>query len=331
MLNFISFYMKLYRNCCFTTKNKHFCTVFVSAKIERQRVNFFFALFIFQHCFLLRGQSILNTMATKCSSCNNNISSSEFVSCAGACGQMFHIKCVSVNKSMLNAVSMCPNIHWFCHKCNEGNRNICASIERMNETIGLMSNSLSGDFLKFINNFKIIMDTFVGTVNSLNVVANSDSGYDLSTVPSPNVTIADQASDIQNNLADVSNRKQLKSDEVPVTDDRNYSVVVSNIGTDVSADSLTEYLVNELNIDKKLITSSVLLPKGKSMDDVSYLQYKVTIPAIHYSSLLNPELWPKNVRVRDFVSKIKSNCGVQMQHFVPKKKLCLSVDSSSVA
>lgn len=109
-------------------------------------------------------------MATKCSTCFNVITNFEFISCSGVCGGIFHTKCVSVNKSMLSAVNTCPNIHWYCHGCNDSNRNIRASIDRIDETLGQLSSSFSGDLLQFINNTKVLMDTFVESIRSLNMV-----------------------------------------------------------------------------------------------------------------------------------------------------------------
>lgn len=115
-----------------------------------------------------------------------------------------------------------------------------------------------------------------------------------------------------------SNVKQPDFNEQIVTDGR--SIVLSNIGKDISIDFLTEYLVNELSIGKESINLSLLLPHGKNIQEMYYLQYKLTIPAAEYSSVMCPDSWPSNVRVRDFVHKTKNTCGVQKQHFLPKKK-----------
>ena len=114
------------------------------------------------------------------------------------------------------------------------------------------------------------------------------------------------------------------ADVADVADESFRSVVVSNIGKDVSASCLTEYLVNKLNISKESVSSIVLLPKGKGVDDVNYLQYKITFPSRKYNSVICSDSWPRNVVVRNFVHK---SFGVQKQHFLPKKKFCETVQS----
>lgn len=99
----------------------------------------------------------------------------DFVSCSGVCSQLFHIKCVAVNKSMLSAINTCPNIHWYCHECNKENRSISGSIDRINDAIVQLTNSLSGDLLQFVNGFKTVMDKFIGTVSAGQFVVQSSA------------------------------------------------------------------------------------------------------------------------------------------------------------
>lgn len=111
-------------------------------------------------------------MASMCKSCNNIISNSEFITCAGLCGEYFHIKCVAVTKPMLAAVSNCPNIHWYCHSCNDGKRNISSVINEINESIEHLSSSLSNNLLQFLNGFKNLMDKLFETIGTINIVQN---------------------------------------------------------------------------------------------------------------------------------------------------------------
>lgn len=102
-------------------------------------------------------------------------------------------------------------------------------------------------------------------------------------------------------------------------DTRNYpmrSVVISNIGKDVTIDHLRCYLVDKLEIDKGELKFALLLPTGKTMEDVHFLQYKITLPEAKYTSIMCPELWPAGVRIRDFVPKKKRTEGVAVRDFV---------------
>lgn len=60
----------------------------------------------------------------------------------------------------------------------------------MNEVIGLLSSSLSGDLLQFVNNFEVLMDSFVGSISSLNLVHISN----VNDLPYATLTIATNVS-----------------------------------------------------------------------------------------------------------------------------------------
>lgn len=261
-------------------------------------------------------------MASKCNTCNGLISSSEFISCAGICQQLFHIKCAAVNKSMLNAVTSSPNIHWFCNECNSGNRNVAASMDRINESIGLLTKSLSGDLVQFVDGFKSLTENFMETISTA-VISNatnmsSNASHD-EKVPTSN-DVSELSSELStcNNTADESNCTTdfiVDRDRAPVR-----SVVVSNVGKDVSADCLTDYLVDELCVERERISVSLLLPTARSINDLNFLQYKITLPEEKYGAIVNPKSWPPNIRVRDFVHKVY-RLGVSKQQFFAKKFL----------
>lgn len=248
------------------------------------------------------------TMASKCYKCSGSITNSDFVSCAGICQQLFHIKCVGVHKSMLNAVNTCPNIYWFCHDCNSGNRNIAASVDRINESIGLLTKSLSGDLVAFVHGFQSLTENLMSTIgaavvsNSTNSITTSpsdcsDEGIVHSYNVSPVSELMDQSSRVKNNV---------KSHDIAHHDRESYkSVVVSNIGKDVTADYLTDYLVDKLNVVRGKTRVSLLLPADRTMDGLKFFQYKITVPEDKYSVIMCPNSWPPDVCVRDFVHKRK--------------------------
>jgi len=249
-----------------------------------------------------------------------NFVNSEFISCIGLCGEFFHIKCVAVTTAMLTAVTNCPNIHWYCHDCNDENRNISPSITRINDTIDRLSSSLSSDLLQFLNGFKTLMDKLVESVSTINIVQN---------VPNESSQHEKSKSEEHKYFENSVCHKEVlvhsngKSTSPSVTSNHQLlkSVVISNIGKGISMDYLSNYLSDELKIDKANIHLSLLLPNGKAVDDMRFLQYKVTIPEIKYSCIMNPNTWPSNVRVRDFVNKPRVGVGVSLQSFMEKKQI----------
>lgn len=249
-------------------------------------------------------------MASLCGSCNKSILNAEFVSCSGVCNNLFHIKCVGVHKSMLSTINNCSNIHWYCHECNADNRSFSSAIDRINDAIGLLSNSLSGDLLKFFDSFKTLMETFVESFNTAlitqivpNLITRSQN------VSSPEPT---EQLPIEPHVGKPSYEANFASQNFQ---EPNKSVVVSNIGTDVTMECLTDYVVDKLKVAKDSVKLALLLPAGKKKEDLNFLQYKITIPEVNHGSIMCPDLWPSNVLIRDFVWKRKS-LGVTKQQFL---------------
>jgi hypothetical protein len=271
-------------------------------------------------------------MSSKCKSCDIIISNAEFITCAGLCGEYFHIRCVAVTKPMLAAVSNCPNIHWYCHGCNDGNRSVSSVINGINESIERLSSSLSHNLLQFLNGFKILMDKLFETVGTINIVQNKSEAAE---VPDQDIQrqnngcgehdITDSFGSYKEKEVDI--RSSAKCTNGPnigtphITSDYQHvkSVVISNIGKSISIDFLANYLADELKIDKSRIHVSLLLPGGKTVDDMNFLQYKVTIPDVKYSSIMDSNTWPSNVRIRDFVNKPQARVGVSLQNFIQKR------------
>lgn len=268
-------------------------------------------------------------MASKCKSCTNNILNADFITCAGLCGEHFHIKCVAVTKPMLAAVSNCPNIHWYCQYCNDGNRNISSVVNGINESIEHLSDSMSSSLLQFLNGIQSLMDKLLPTTGAVNDQSKNettevhklhrhDNGCEERNVfdgsGNNKAREIDSGSDAERRDGSNMATNGSTADDNPVK-----SVVISNIGKGISIDYLVNYLSGELKIDKRKIHVSLLLPRGKTVDDMFFLQYKVTVPVIKYCSIMNPDTWPNDVRIRDFVNKPRLNFGVPLHHFMEKR------------
>lgn len=290
-----------------------------------------------------RTLQIVKTMAAICYSCDKGIMNNEFVGCAGVCGEIFHLKCVAVSKVMLNAINSCPNIHWYCHNCNEGNRHISAAIKNIDDSIARLTTSLSADLMTFLDGLRILMDNVLGRAVTMrnaptdaahskviaadpediiaepNVIANDPevTATDLKAVATePKVIAVEPEVIVTDPTVIAADRKAISGSVPPVATGRpTKSIVVSNIAKDVSVDCLKNYLFTKLGIERTQIQLALLLPLGRNSIDIRFLQYKVTIPDDNYSSIMSPSLWPQNVRLRDFIEKESKHTIVSKDKF----------------
>jgi len=217
---------------------------------------------------------------------------------------------------MLNTINACANIHWYCHECNAANRNISAALDRINDVVGLMTNSLSKDLGQFVGGFKEQMEKFTdifssAVVSKITSVSSNGSGDN---------TMERNCDDDPGNISTYESEMKTSSPATLISDQFDEepprSIVISNIGKDVSADHLKGYLSDKLKIGKDKLNVYLLLPSNRTVDNLSFLQYKVVIPEATYRLVVNPKFWPANVRVRDFVLKKRKTQCVTKQNFL---------------
>lgn len=94
--------------------------------------------------------------------------------------------------------------------------------------------------------------------------------------------------------------------------------VVSNIGCSITADHLTKYVADELNIGMELIR---VTPMNKNSQRFNSLQYRISVPESQFEFLMMPSTWPKGVRVREYVFKPRNGNGVSIDNFLVKRNV----------
>lgn len=279
-------------------------------------------------------------MSTKCFTCNEPIVNADFIKCEGTCAEKFHSKCVALNKTTLNAVTSCPNIHWFCHECNNGTKAIGTSIDNMKQSVDNLTKSLSSDLL---SGFKILTDTLASSLKSIH---HSSIGFVADTSnPSKrrrNEEISEsepegQSTTRKKRFIDGSNNNQngLSLAAAPVpnrqSDERRRSIVVSNISKGISSEYLTNYLSTELQIDGSNIRTTLLKSARIADENIKFLQFRVSIPENLYSKVRDPETWPTGVRVRDYVfNRQGGDVLVSKENFLSKRPFHTPVDHPPV-
>lgn len=66
---------------------------------------------------------------------------------------------------------------------------------------------------------------------------------------------------------------------------RRSSVVISNIAKNITPDHIQNFLASELQVEMDSIRVTPLAPAGKNLNELSYMQYRVSSPASLYAKL----------------------------------------------
>lgn len=266
-------------------------------------------------------------MASQCGKCQAEILNSDFIECNGSCRVQYHAKCVALNRTTLNAITSNANVYWYCHICNESRND--PSSTNIKDDMNQMMKSLTECLM---NGFSMMTERVVQSVSARPPVPvnfqsvdnlkkrrrEDDDHDDASQSASRNKKFVSGTNDKHSLLAVAAVHDQIDRPELSIAKENRKSVVVWNIDKSISADHIVDYLANEVKTDKCHIRVTPLAPSGKNLSELTYMQYRVSVPATIYPNVMSGDTWPKGVRVRDFLYTKRKDIAT-LDNFLLKK------------
>lgn len=242
-------------------------------------------------------------MSVNCFSCSEPVSNAEFIKCEGICAATFHSKCVSLNKTTLNAIASCPNVHWMCNECNIGGKTISRSIDDMRTAVDCLTKSLTSDLL---SGFKMLTDTLATTIasNHQSSISSGRNVFNPSKRRREEESNSSDCDDEQYTMKKSFKGNAIVSHNMVAAHDlgeSRKSIVISNIDKEIAPGYLTKYLSRELGVEESEIRATLLKPVRLAESDIKFLQYRISVPLSVYSIAKMPETWPIGVKVRDYI------------------------------
>lgn len=77
---------------------------------------------------------------------------------------------------------------------------------------------------------------------------------------------------------------------------------VSGLHPSVTSDDVSNYIVNNTNVtNNDDFKCTILVKKDCDMSKLSFVSFKVDVKTEHFDYFLTPSIWPKSVRVREFI------------------------------
>lgn len=270
-----------------------------------------------------------NIMASICLTCSESIMGPEFIKCEGLCCQLFHTKCVGVNKSTLNAITSNSNVHWYCNACNNERVDVSSSINNLKQSMDQLTSSLASNLSKFTSGFTSLSENLIANIASQSNVDNiqrvseirinannkrqRDESSDTTSLIMPKKRIILGSNSRDRSIAAVDNAERNIGNQ-----NRRKSVVVSNISQTITAEYLTTYLATELNVAKESVRVTLI---SNCSSRFNALQYRVSAPECNFNALMSSETWPNSVRVREYIFKSRNNGGVPISNFLEKQSI----------
>lgn len=230
------------------------------------------------------------------------------------CKAECHMTCYGLNKTVIKSIKEGPNLLFLCDECNENKSVVDANT--VNAIVNNAENNENKQIFKAIDELKGMMFDMQNKMNKIekpsyrNVVTG-----DIPDQSQPRVRVKrmrfeniDAAND--NNRGTPTGRPKNAiigtndvSDDLSSVEPRKW-IFVSQLHPSTSEQSLTTFVNKCLNDteNKQKIQTFALVPKEKNREELNFISFKVNIPESLCDAILTPEIWPKGIIVREFVS-----------------------------
>lgn len=241
-------------------------------------------------------------MAKNCGTCSKAINGIDVVVCRGYCGGFFHLnECSGVTRAMQSYfTSNRKNLFWMCDNCAElfENSHFRVISNQADEKSPL--NSLASAITE--------LRTEIRQLHAKPVAYPSPA-------ESPRWPSFDQRRGtkrpriIETNVrAQDSCRVGSKKAEENVVSvaickseaDNRFWLYLSKIRPDVTTEAVCEMTKANLNMENDPIVVK-LVPKGKQIESLSFVSFKIGLDPLLKRKALDPETWPEGLLFREFV------------------------------
>lgn len=78
-------------------------------------------------------------------------------------------------------------------------------------------------------------------------------------------------------------------------------IYLSRFQSSTSEDDIIKYVTScSDSVNGELLECRKLIPRGKTLDELRFISFKLSVAITDYDRMVNPEFWPKGVAVREF-------------------------------
>lgn len=252
-------------------------------------------------------------MAQICEKCANEISG-ETVTCGGFCSSIVCLKCSAISDAMYASIKANMHLVWMCTCCRNllskaRFSNSLVSVNKASESViesmkAEIRDSILADIKHEIrSNFKTLINSVPRTPAShyrTPLVASSKSKRPRENdddVDNPASRPAKSMCCIGTNAADTN----LVVPEAPTEDSNMFWLYLSGILPEVPDSKVTELAESKLNSTNLRVVK--LVAPGRDIKSLTFVSYKIGMPADLKPTALSTETWPRGIRFREFENK----------------------------
>ncbi|XP_055619581.1 uncharacterized protein LOC129764491 [Toxorhynchites rutilus septentrionalis] len=255
-------------------------------------------------------------MVKNCAKCSNAITGIDFVICRGYCGAVFHMNaCSGVTRALQSYfASNRNNLFWMCDQCAElfENSHFRAITRQADEQSPLCT--LTTAITELRCEIKHLHSKPVAEFSPATSIG-WPALEQRRALKRPRET--DYTTRAPENCQIGSKKPMENVVSVPICNnnaDRKIWLYLSKIRPDVSVEAVSAMVKANLGIEDN-ISVAKLIPKGRELESLTFLSFKIGLDHSTREKALDPSTWPEGLLFREF-----EDYGSQKFPFPPKHK-----------
>lgn len=246
-------------------------------------------LFVFRQFVTMADEKICK----KCSQ-SINVITEPYSVCEGECACSFHIGCVGLSEDDLCTMAVKTNMVWMCDTCLNKFRRMSYGMCR--RTCDLPNEKPIDEQVR---DLKI---TVTGILETLSKIVPTDVASDRALLHSTPLSTNLPCDAMNTSDMDVNNVESIRHREY--TDGEDFSLFISNIESSVSERDIHRMVSLALNTpEPEHIDVSKLVSKWNQRQPPDFISFKVTLDKKWKAHAMNPLIWPKYVKFREFIER----------------------------
>lgn len=241
-------------------------------------------------------------MSKQCGKCKVSASSRELIRCFGSCKTAYHPLCVdSKMDSWGKLFKECPYAKFVCSECQRDSDNTTAAelmyvkdkITNLSDMVMTLSKRIDDGFKKIDldSSERLSRDTQLAPAADDARRVYSANGSSVPILRPPTGCIIGSCKDAEETIKAAQEKKYI------------YASKFSNATLPAA---VSKFLSEKLGVSEDVFDCRLLVSANKDVSLLNFVSFKIGIDPELFQKLLQPDIWPCGVLVREFVHRPKN-------------------------
>lgn len=243
--------------------------------------------------------------ASVCCSCTRDLEKEEEIVCKGFCKMPFHLKCVNQSAATRDAVVNCAQLFWMCQACTKMMAN--ATFRQAIQSTNNAMEAINSEHSKALIELRQEMEQNTAKINTIlhnmpNVlqerVGRKGSTSNNRKRPRIDEDVIQPESNQTEGTKDIDPSVMIPLAERK-TNESKFWVYLTGFSSNATEDDIRGLVQRNLNTSETVDVRK-LVPKGKNLEELSFVSFKVGVGLQLKDSALLTSTWQKGIIFREF-------------------------------